>query len=665
MILDNHGRTVVSSGDSDRAEYGISSADTAHLMTILRDTLYSDKILAVLREYASNAWDAHKDAGKPDLPIKITMPTMANPTLEIRDFGHGMSHEQVFQIFTQYGASTKRASNEVVGYIGIGSKSAFAYSDSFNIISRNGGHCRSYVAVLDASERGEIRLLDDQPCADDDTGLTIQIAVQQQDIGLFNEKAAYLFQFFNPQPEINIKLPKPVINDLGVVLSDSNQVHSPTNWLAVMGCIPYPVSLHDLHLPYYVSNIHGVLYFKIGELRVSASRESLKYDDATTQLLKDRILAVIDEHVRKALQGIEAETPWKKRIMMHSLSLFSSLLPRMDADYQRREISIRNNHAPKLKFKFNRIYVRSDVRIVFRDDRRSIEGFGLNDNDLVVRPGSETTVAEAEKELNAMIDELKIQGIPVVRSSQLPWEKKRVKHIANPKHYRKAFEFKGNNSRSFYSPHSNYWEPVERDQQSDDDVYVILENFKVRGFDFYNVYRRDMQLLAAFDMMPKIYGYKYDPNKSNIYRGTEYSVWRDGITDRVMKAHPEINEILEAMEYAEILSEHIIMRGQEDISKVIDALGPTHKITLLIQKIFRAHAMLESLSDVKKDAVREIYRRMDVHDKARKEVEALLSSYPLVKAYELRAILGQHSSEWIMYIMTQDAFHRLNTKEEN
>ena len=41
------------------AEFGISKGDEAHLMQILRDTLYSDKVLAVLREYSSNAWDAH------------------------------------------------------------------------------------------------------------------------------------------------------------------------------------------------------------------------------------------------------------------------------------------------------------------------------------------------------------------------------------------------------------------------------------------------------------------------------------------------------------------------------------------------------------------------------------------------------------------------------
>lgn len=52
--------------------FDISQEDTVH---ILRSTLYSDKIAAVVREYSANAWDAHREVGKADVPIQVTLPT--------------------------------------------------------------------------------------------------------------------------------------------------------------------------------------------------------------------------------------------------------------------------------------------------------------------------------------------------------------------------------------------------------------------------------------------------------------------------------------------------------------------------------------------------------------------------------------------------------------
>lgn len=153
---------MVSSGVTAKGKFGISRRSQAHIMTILRDTLYSDKILAVLREYSSNAWDAHKMVGKGDLPIQVTLPDNDNPSLVIRDFGPGMSPREVFHIYTQYGESTKRDTDDAVGMMGIGSKSAFAYSDSFTVTSWNGGMRRVYIAVLDASNEGDMQCLDER-----------------------------------------------------------------------------------------------------------------------------------------------------------------------------------------------------------------------------------------------------------------------------------------------------------------------------------------------------------------------------------------------------------------------------------------------------------------------------------------------------------------------
>lgn len=174
-------RQVTSGGVSQSAQFAISMADQTHIMTILRDTLYTDRVLAVLREYSANAWDAHRQSGKADLPIKVTIPTDMDPTLRIRDFGSGMSQEDVFRIYSQYGASTKRDDNIAVGMMGIGSKSGFAYSDTFTVVSWNGGMKRIYIALLNETDTGTINLLAEEPCGEE-TGIEIQIPVRHQDM---------------------------------------------------------------------------------------------------------------------------------------------------------------------------------------------------------------------------------------------------------------------------------------------------------------------------------------------------------------------------------------------------------------------------------------------------------------------------------------------------
>jgi hypothetical protein len=108
--------------------------------------------------------------------------------------------------FLLAGASTKRGSNLAVGTLGIGRLSGFAYGDSFVVESRYGGVCSTYVAVIDASERGRIDLLDEQSAAD--TGLAIRLSVRASDVRVGD----------------------------GVLLESGG-------WSAVMGCVSYPIDL--------------------------------------------------------------------------------------------------------------------------------------------------------------------------------------------------------------------------------------------------------------------------------------------------------------------------------------------------------------------------------------------------------------------------------------
>ena len=60
-----------------------SIAQTSKMFKILSDSLYSDKVMAVIRELSTNANDAHVASGNRN-PFKVTLPTQANPNFTVR-----------------------------------------------------------------------------------------------------------------------------------------------------------------------------------------------------------------------------------------------------------------------------------------------------------------------------------------------------------------------------------------------------------------------------------------------------------------------------------------------------------------------------------------------------------------------------------------------------
>ena len=121
-------------GDLTEKAFGILA--NGKMFNILSSKIYTDKIAAPLRELACNAYDAHVAAGKKNVPFDVFIPTYDNPTFYIEDFGVGMDAQEIEELYSTYGASTKTDSNKFVGCLGLGSKSPFAYTDNFTVVSR-------------------------------------------------------------------------------------------------------------------------------------------------------------------------------------------------------------------------------------------------------------------------------------------------------------------------------------------------------------------------------------------------------------------------------------------------------------------------------------------------------------------------------------------------
>src|SRR5574343_107469 len=92
---------------------------------LLSDTIYSNKGLAVVRELGCNAYDAHVMVGRENDPFEVHIPDAADKTFRIRDYGPGLSPEDMHSIYSTYGHSTKTEDERTTGALGIGSKSPF------------------------------------------------------------------------------------------------------------------------------------------------------------------------------------------------------------------------------------------------------------------------------------------------------------------------------------------------------------------------------------------------------------------------------------------------------------------------------------------------------------------------------------------------------------
>jgi len=265
--------------------------------------------MAVLREYGTNAWDAHVEAGLKNKPIKITLPSRFLPTLRIRDFGPGIPEKNIFDVYCQYGNSTKRETNTAVGMLGIGCKSGFAYSDTFTIVSYHAGMKKTYVAFIDPTNLGKMTKLAETECGSE-TGVEIQIQTQANDVDAFRNKARSLFKYFNPRPEINCILPIREYTNTGTgwALRSKNNNDTDSGPIAIMGNIGYPIKPQRLDkLPENLKSLLNVnidMLFPIGAVSIAASREDLEYTDKTLNAIRTTLemcLRELEVNVKESL----------------------------------------------------------------------------------------------------------------------------------------------------------------------------------------------------------------------------------------------------------------------------------------------------------------------------------------------------------------------------
>jgi hypothetical protein len=308
--------------------------NSAKAFNILSSGLYANKIRAIVRELSCNAVDSHTAAGKQDTPFDVHLPNSLEPWFSIRDYGTGLSHDQVTNIYTTYFESTKTASNEFIGALGLGSKSPFSYTDNFTVTAIKDGVKGIYTAFINESGVPSIaKMMDEQTT--EPAGVEVRFAVEERyDFDKFRQEARFVYEYFKLRPVVSgyadFKFKEPEYKEKDIIPGVHYSSEGNNRSYAIMGNIKYPIEVPNAEKS--LGGLHGllncglVMEFNIGELDFQASREGLSYIPQTIEAIKNKLVALNAQlAIHIAIEADKITNLWDRALYLskrHNDNLF-------------------------------------------------------------------------------------------------------------------------------------------------------------------------------------------------------------------------------------------------------------------------------------------------------------------------------------------------------
>lgn len=333
----------------------------AEAFRYLSGKLYQSPITAIVRELACNAYDSHVAKGIPDKPFDVLLPTSIESTFEVRDYGTGLSHEDVLGLYTTYFGSTKSDSNEHVGCFGLGSKTPFSYTDQFTVISWHGGFKRTYSAFVGEDGVPSIAHVLEEKAKKNETGLSISFAVKNNhyDFLAFKEAAQSVFFWFDVVPNITpatkIERPNKVLKGKGFFVADNIPRLQYGGYgkksYVLMGNVAYPLERNNDTVNYSIVNKDNIVILAdIGEVMPHNSRERLQYNNSRTKDFLEKKSEYVLSQIAKEIQKKVSK---KAKSYVHAAELIYESM----SDGILSEIDL----AKAIKFKGQNVQIRNRV----------------------------------------------------------------------------------------------------------------------------------------------------------------------------------------------------------------------------------------------------------------------------------------------------------------
>jgi hypothetical protein len=303
MILEKQKEAmIVSDGDEMNESIGMSlDLDSAQiLMQMLSKNLYSDSIGSTIRECASNALDSHRRAGVKDpIVVSLRMNSSQNYEFSVEDFGIGLNDDDVKNIISKYGKSTKRNSNTELGMMGLGFKAPLAYSSSFYFICRKDGIERKYM-MYEGEDTNTIDRLYERPTAERD-GVKVIVPVKWSDREQFFRKMKEQLAYFE-DVYFDANVGSYIIdNNFTIYRGEQfqySQLASDEYLHICLDNVYYPIDFSKLEIPKLEFPV--ALRFSLTDgIFPTPNREAIRYTQEAKQMIMDRLAEMSDFFVNK------------------------------------------------------------------------------------------------------------------------------------------------------------------------------------------------------------------------------------------------------------------------------------------------------------------------------------------------------------------------------
>ena len=319
MIIETKNKNIQSQGVAKQESCSIDQEDMRYIASLLRNN-YSNPLLATIREIVANALDVTKSK-----KVAIQLPTKIEPNFIVRDYGCGLSEEDMLGLYTKYGKSTKRDSNESIGGFGIGRFAPLSYTDSFIVRSVHKGHKHSYIIRVDEHDDTIVSQIESEPSGESD-GIYVQVGIKKDDIAKFLK--TFLKTFWYRKDAINLLNESWGSKSYGKA-EESNEIfdlyaenrywddssHYGDSPHVLMGGIPYTVRKDEKWNMFQ----NGMVYkAEIGEFKLHHSRETLEYNPQVEKALEKASQKMFDKlNADLSVQMQDAKNYYEASEIMH------------------------------------------------------------------------------------------------------------------------------------------------------------------------------------------------------------------------------------------------------------------------------------------------------------------------------------------------------------
>lgn len=298
MIAIQHKKEIIVSDEFEEKSLKISESSQEELVYNLIKNLYKYPISAVVKELASNLRDTMIEVGNPNGEVIIELveenKLLGNSAcIKFQDFGSGFSPEKFNNIYRNLGESTKKQSNDYNGSFGAGSKTPFAYTETYTIETVHNNIKYVYIGI-DNGTKFVYNLLSKEEVNMPNQTIVVVPIKSKNDLTEFENAVSDKIVFMKNIKFIGFKQPEFIITyeDDDILVFNSNDIGKRLQILA--GEVQYPINFQALGLEshYYnnpYNNISMCLKFKIGELQPTLSREDFNYTEDTKKKIHAKL----------------------------------------------------------------------------------------------------------------------------------------------------------------------------------------------------------------------------------------------------------------------------------------------------------------------------------------------------------------------------------------